>query len=223
MVGPERLKALRRSVLRQRRIRRLRAGGVWIVGPSVDIDDASCVEPGARIAHHTSLRSSSLGRYTSVGRFSKVAFADIASFCSISWDCTIGAVAHPLDRVTSHAFAYIPEIGGFVSERHQDITRLSLGHDVWIGANCVVMPGVEVGTGAAVAATAVVTRNIEPYAIVAGVPGKQIGQRFEDNTIERLLRLAWWSWSHESLTRAAPLFREPVTPDLLDELEGLRP
>lgn len=79
-----------------------------------------------------------------------------------------------------------------------------VGHDVWFGYECLVMPGVTVGSGAVVAARALVTRDVPPYTVVAGNPARVVRRRFDDATVERLLELAWWDWPPERVTEAVP-------------------
>ena len=69
-----------------------------------------------------------------------------------------------------------------------------IGNDVWIGFSTTILNGVRIGDGAIVAAGSVVTKDVEPYSIVAGVPAKIIGKRFSDDMIERLLDLQWWNY-----------------------------
>lgn len=76
-----------------------------------------------------------------------------------------------------------------------------VGHDVWIGYNAVMMPGVTIGDGAIVAAEAIVTRDVPPYTIVGGNPAVPIRQRFPEDVIDRLLAVAWWDWDIEKITR----------------------
>lgn len=76
-----------------------------------------------------------------------------------------------------------------------------VGNDVWIGMEAVVMPGVSIGDGAIVAARSVVTRDVPPYAIVAGNPAAVVKKRFPDETIGRLLAIGWWHWPVERITR----------------------
>ena len=74
-----------------------------------------------------------------------------------------------------------------------------MGHDVWIGANVIVLDGIQIGNGAVIAAGAIVTRNVEPYEIVGGVPAKTIKKRFDDETINKLLESKWWLMSPNEL------------------------
>ncbi|MES2819268.1 MAG: Vat family streptogramin A O-acetyltransferase [Pseudomonadota bacterium] len=76
-----------------------------------------------------------------------------------------------------------------------------IGHDVWIGYDCLIMPGVTIGHGAIVSARSVVTRDVAPYSIVGGNPAQPLKQRFEDAVVERLLAIAWWDWPVELISR----------------------
>jgi virginiamycin A acetyltransferase len=75
-----------------------------------------------------------------------------------------------------------------------------IGNDVWIGNGATIMPGVHIGDGAIIGTKAVVTKNVEPYSVVAGNPAKLIRKRFDDQTIEFLLRLKWWDWDIETIS-----------------------
>ncbi len=76
-----------------------------------------------------------------------------------------------------------------------------VGNDVWIGYNCTIMPGVNIGDGAIVAANSVVTRSVSPYSVVGGNPAKEIRKRFPEAVIAELLELRWWDWEIEEITR----------------------
>ncbi len=76
-----------------------------------------------------------------------------------------------------------------------------IGNDVWMGYEAVMMPGVQVGDGAIIAAKSVVVSDVSPYTIVGGNPAKPIRQRFEDDVIQALLEVAWWNWDIEKITR----------------------
>lgn len=76
-----------------------------------------------------------------------------------------------------------------------------VGNDVWIGMEALVMPGIAIGHGAIVAARAVVSRDVPPYSIVAGNPAKVVKQRFDPQTVARLLAVAWWDWPVDKVSR----------------------
>ena len=91
----------------------------------------------------------------------------------------------------------------------RDNKPVEIGNDVWIGANVILLPGVKIGDGAVLAAGAVVTKDVEPYAIVGGVPAKTIRMRFSDDVIEKMLRIAWWNWEPEKIEENIELFYQP--------------
>lgn len=76
-----------------------------------------------------------------------------------------------------------------------------VGNDVWIGYEAVILAGVTIGDGAIIGARAVVTKDVPPYTIVGGVPAKQIRKRFNEETIDTLLKLKWWDWSKERISK----------------------
>ena len=77
----------------------------------------------------------------------------------------------------------------------------TIGADVWLGTEARLMPGITIGAGAIVAAGSTVTRDVRPYAIVAGNPAREIRRRFDDATIDRLLEIAWWNWPNAKISR----------------------
>ena len=83
--------------------------------------------------------------------------------------------------------------------------NVSIGHDVWIGTEALILSGVSIGHGAVIAARSVVTKDVPPYAIVAGVPARVIRSRFDPATVASLLRIAWWDWPREKIETALPL------------------
>lgn len=92
-----------------------------------------------------------------------------------------------------------------------------IGNDVWIGANVVILPGVHIGDGAVLAAGAVITKDVEPYAIVGGVPAKLIRYRFSEEIIDKFLKIQWWDWTIEKIEENIELFYQP---DLFCEIFG---
>ena len=78
-----------------------------------------------------------------------------------------------------------------------------IGNDVWIGYNSILMPGIHIGDGAIIASGSVVTKNVAPYSIVGGNPAKLIRERFDQETIEKLFKLAWWDWTFDKIAQHA--------------------
>ena len=85
------------------------------------------------------------------------------------------------------------------TDEHRGDTRLD--HDIWLGRDATVMPGVRIGSGAIIGACAVVTKDVPPYAVVAGNPGRVVKMRFDGATVTALLEIAWWDWDAEKIMR----------------------
>jgi len=78
---------------------------------------------------------------------------------------------------------------------------IEIGNDVWMGFEALIMSGITIGDGAVIGARAVVTRNVDPYAIVGGNPAEKIRKRFDDKTIKDLLEIKWWDWDAQKIFR----------------------
>lgn len=227
-----RVKSLGKLVLREapRRVKNAwverrhdsRVDPTCVLAKGAEVMESSLARMSA-VAYHGSVRRSNVGRYSSIGRYTKVADADIGSFCSISWDCTIGAHGHPFDTATSHQFPFLwafrdPSRTDWKYTWRANTRRVTLGSDVWIGANAVVRDGVRVGHGAVIGSGAVVTKDVAPYMVVGGVPAREIRARFPDGYRQRLLEIRWWDWSEDTLRVRADLFRRPLTEEVLELL-----
>lgn len=151
---------------------------------------------------------SELGDYSYLERQCEVIYASIGKFCAIASDVRINALNHPIERISQHKFTYRPNeyfTGAKIDKAYREARqreRVAIGHDVWIGHGAIILPGVRIGHGAVVAAGAVVTRDVEPYAIVAGVPAQFLRWRFAPEVSSRIIALAWWDWGHERLAEA---------------------
>jgi acetyltransferase-like isoleucine patch superfamily enzyme len=129
--------------------------------------------------------------------------------------------SHHTDRISTY---YINKnVLGENSEK--DITSkgdIVIENDVWIGAHCVVLSGAHISTGAIVAANSVVTGFVPPYAIVGGSPAKVIKYRFNQDTINTLLKSAWWEWSVEKIKAHKELFNLSLsTPEAIQDLQNI--
>ena len=187
------------------------------IAARVMLNRVTC-EPYVNIAHDAELVDVELGKRTSVGRYTKIREASIGSYCSISWDVTIGAVAHPMDRLSSHAFSYRSQFGIVDKDESLGSARVTIGNDVWVGCGAILMPGVTIGDGAVVGAGAVVTKDVDPYAIVSGVPARLMRYRFDGETVHVLESLHWWEWDDTKLKSQVPLFKSTLNSDALESL-----
>ncbi len=169
---------------------------------------------------------SELGDYSYIERHGEVIYASIGKFCAIASDVRINALNHPVERVSQHKFTYRPNeyfTGAKIDKAYRESRqreRVEIGHDVWIGHGAIILPGVRIGHGAVVAAGAVVTRDVEPHAIVAGVPARFLRWRFAPDVSSRIIALAWWDWDHERLAGAVGDMRELAPEEFLARHEA---
>ena len=176
-------------------------------------------EENAFIAHHASCSDANIGNYTSIGRYTKIRSADIGKYCSISWDVTIGAVAHPLTKISTCALTYKKEYHLIHKDVYYPQKRVTIGNDVWIGCNSVIVSGVTIGDGSVIGAGSVVTKDVEPYTIVAGVPARVIRKRVDENLIDRLENIKWWNWNQEQLKENLEYFSMDLTEEVVKHFE----
>lgn len=131
----------------------------------------------------------------------------IGRFCSIACGAKFlfTSANHAMRSLSTYPFPIFFEEWGLdrtrVADAWDNKGDIVVGSDVWIGYEAVILSGVTIGDGAIIGARAVVTRDVPPYAIVGGVPARLIRKRFDDKTIETLLRLKWWNWPSEKIAR----------------------
>jgi phosphonate metabolism protein (transferase hexapeptide repeat family) len=184
--------------------RRRTLGVEPLIDPTSRVHDAN-IGAWTWIGPRCSIVESTFGDYSYVAGDSSIVYADIGKFCSIASQTRINPGNHPMQRVTQHHLTYRRVMYGFGDADDTDFfdwrraARVQIGHDVWLGHGAIVLPGVRVGTGAVLAAGAVVTRDVDPYTIVAGVPARPLRLRFPAETAERLQAIAWWDWSRSQL------------------------
>jgi len=134
----------------------------------------------------------------------------IGSFCSIGSGASFimaGNQGHRNEWASTFPFFFYPDAPDFAAAHNGYLPAgdTVIGNDVWIGSEAIVMPGIRVGHGAVIGTRAIVTRDVEPYAIVAGNPAKTIRKRFDDARIALLLEMQWWNWSDPQLRDAMTL------------------
>lgn len=143
---------------------------------------------------------------------------DIGRYCSVASGVVIGQTNHPTRWLSTNPFQYQQSYrfntalsDGFAHKADYEhdqvdpqltrkahaevLRRTTIGHDVWIGNGAIILAGVTIGDGAIIGAGAVITKNVAPYDIIGGIPGKKIGERFDDATKARLITSQWWEYA----------------------------
>ncbi len=141
----------------------------------------------------------------------------IGSFCSIARNVTIQEHNHISNRCST----YFMMKRVFNESSMLDITskgEISIGNDVWIGTQSIILSGAKIGDGAIVAANSVVTGEIPPYAIVGGSPAKVISYRFNEVIIQKLLQIKWWTWDYKKIMKNRPLFEGELSMEKLTQI-----
>lgn len=133
----------------------------------------------------------------------------IGKFCSIACGAKFifNAANHSLGSLSTYPFPIFFEEWGLnpdtasISTAWDNKGNITIGNDVWIGYEAVIMSGVTVGDGAVIGTRAVVTKDVPPYTVVGGVPAKPIKKRFSEETVSELLNLKWWDWDKERIRK----------------------
>ncbi len=175
---------------------------------------------GSRVLNSTFEDYSYCDRYADVANTTVGKFANIAAFTRI------GPTDHPYRNAAQHHFLYRSSyyFDGVEDDptffEHRASRRSTLGADCWIGHGAIIKPEITIGIGAVIASGAVVTKDVSPFMIVAGVPAQPVKMRFEQSVADRLLDLAWWDWPHDRLKDALNDFRRLRAEEFLERYES---
>ncbi len=190
-----------------------------IIGKNVSFNVFSEFEGNNYFYDNVNLNASKVGFGTYIAFNSFMPRTKIGRFCAIGENVRTHLGMHPSkDWVSIHpAFFSNQAQAGFtftgenLFDEHKYIDDnkkfvVEIGNDVWLANNVIILDGVKIGDGAVVGAGAVVTKDVEPYSIVGGVPAKFIRKRFSDKQIEKLLKIKWWDWDYNKIKNNTILF-----------------
>lgn len=196
-------------------------GSKCIVGDMCHVDK-SVMEHFTQLYPFGTFNSSHIGPYSYIQKNCSVWHATIGSYCSISWNVSIGGGEHDFHRVTAHSMLYATPYGFVDTPLYERFSEnCKIGNDVWIAAGATILRGVTIGDGAVIGAGAVVTKSVEPYSIVAGVPAKKIGQRCSDELVSDLLEIKWWKWPDNIIKQNIKLFNQELNKETIDQLAAI--
>lgn len=134
----------------------------------------------------------------------------IGKYCSIACGAKFMFTSgnHKMASLSTYPFPIFNEEWGLngadITDAWDNNGDIVIGNDVWIGYEAVIMQGVHIGDGAIIGTRAVVTKDVEPYAVVGGVPAKEIKKRFSEDVIAKLMDLQWWNWEDEKVQKNLP-------------------
>lgn len=156
--------------------------------------------------NYVNLLNTELSDFSYISDRTRVQNTTIGKFCSIGPDCRIGLGEHPVSSfVSTHPLFYSKDIQSKMvfSDKNYflEIEPIVIENDVWIGANVVILDGINISHGAVVAAGSVVTKNVPSYAVVGGIPAKVIKYRYNRDVIKALLDIQWWDFNIDDLIK----------------------
>lgn len=182
----------------------------------------SKIDSTSKIYRFNRIYNSNIGRYTYVSPGCIINNCQIGNYCSIAKGVMIGMGSHPIHYISTSPIFYKNnnplKIKLIKESKYVDYQNTYVGSDVWIGVNTYVKEGVNIGHGAVIGACCVVTKDVPPYAVVAGVPSKIIKYRFDGETIELLIKSKWWERDIKDITKKAYLFALELDKNILKEI-----
>ncbi|STA98783.1 CatB-related O-acetyltransferase [Clostridium baratii] len=170
-----------------------------------NIDKTSAISSGSKFYR------SSIDKYSYIGRNNFIIDTEIGKFCCIAPGCNIGGTGHPINWVsTSSVFHKWDNIlkKNFSRHEYNIFSKTRIGNDVWIATNAMIKAGVKISDGAVIGMGAVITKDVGPYEVWVGNPAICIKKRFDDDIIEKLLRIKWWDYNDNELEEKSKYFND---------------
>lgn len=180
------------------------------------------IAKNVKIGSHCNIQRGGVSSFSYMGDYCELPQVEIGKFCSIAAHVTLAAGNHPMSYVSTSPYTYSTIRNSFAKkqlftqeffytdEDHKYLCKI--GNDVWIGTGATLVSGskaLNIGDGAVIAAGAVVTKDVPPYAVVAGCPAKILRYRFSDEMISEMEREKWWDKSEDWIKESVEAFSDP--------------
>ena len=207
------MKAIKQFILRTKNKRKCRFGVHTTIGKDTVFFGKNY------LGSFSSARNSKIGFQTYIGDYSNLDNTIIGKYTCISHCVVVVQGQHPIEKFVSihpaffskdYLYSYVKN-NNFADYKYIDAenkTACIIGNDVWIGYGALIMAGVKIGDGAVIGAGSIVTKDVDPFTVVAGVPAKQIKERFSKNEVLNLLKVEWWKKNEEWIKQNADLFSD---------------
>lgn len=196
-------------------------GAHCTIGDNANLNKA-IIADHVEINRNCTLDKSEMGYGSYINQNTILKNAVVGKFCCISWNvCLYGGSSHNYEAPSMYTKYHWKKIFGLSSDnRIEEKAKTNIGNDVWIGNGAIIINGVTIGDGSIIGAGAVVTKDIPPYSVVVGVPGRVIKKRFSDNYIERLMKIQWWNWPSDIIAANEKILRiDTLTEESLVKME----
>lgn len=185
-------------------------------------DSSSTITPFTSLQRKAKLMNSHVDAHSRICINTELFNTTVGKFSIIARNCIVGLGAHPTNTLSPHSIFYKKNRWKWHDDWCKDTgfresdRPIAIGNGVWIGMRCLILDGVTIGDGAIVAAGAVVTKDVPPFAVVGGVPARVLKYRFPQEMIDRLMEIKWWDLPDEEITRVRDLFHisNPTLEDL---------
>jgi len=176
-------------------------------------------ENNCAVEDNCKITGSVIGKFSYITEGARIQKAKIGRYCSIGPNFRVGMASHPIEKFVSTSPLFYSKYTNlrtsfvsknkFITHKFTDKSKLffvEIGNDVWIGCNVTILDGLKVGDGAVIGSNSLVTKNVAPYAIVAGIPAKNIKFRFTKSQIKRLIKLKWWNKTKKWISLRVKMF-----------------
>lgn len=205
------LSKIKKTIILIRKINQAKKNGS-LLNYTTRVDANTHIGRGTRVMNNNIICSTTIGDCTTIGANNYLCNVFIGSFCSIGSNVRVLDSCHPIYKpfVSSSPCFYktlypMPLIRTGVKFKEKTFNKsgisVEIGNDVWIGTNVIIIGNIKIGDGAVIGAGSIVTKNVDPYTVVAGNPAKIVRERYDLNTIKKLIEIKWWNWPLEIIER----------------------